>query len=203
MLLADDILQYLTAGVTSFVTIALAEFGDKSQLVCMSLATRYAHRPLIIGAGLAFALLNGCAVVFGVVALNLIPESLLSILVCGLFAGFGIHALLFNDGDDAEAVDSASNHSIVFTVFMLIALAEFGDKTQMTVIALSSQLNVFAVWFGATLAETLVCVLGVMTGRIILKRFGLETIHTISGVLFLLLAVASAANGYLIIKSGS
>ncbi len=203
MLVADDILQWLTAGVTSFVTIGLAEFGDKSQLVCMSLAARYVHLPVILGAGLALALLNLCAVVFGVVAVNLIPESVLSMLVCVLFAAFGLHVLLTDDDDEAVDVEDKSHRSIVITAFMLIAVAEFGDKTQITVAALSSQFDAIAVWFGATLAETLVCILGVIAGRALLKRFSLQLIHQFSGILLLLLAMASAFNGYLAIKSAS
>ncbi len=203
MLIADDLLQWLTAGVTSFITIGLAEFGDKSQLVCMSLAARYAHLPVILGAGLALALLNLCAVVFGVVAVNLIPEGILFVLVCVLFAAFGLHVLFADDDDEAAEVLDKSHRSIVITAFMLIAVAEFGDKTQITVVALSSQFDAIAVWLGATLAETLVCVLGVIAGRTLLKRFSLELIRQFSGALFLLLAAASAVNGYLLISSGS
>ncbi len=57
----------ITAG-TSFSLIAAAEIGDKSQVVCMTLAARY-HRagPVLMGAMVAFAFLNVLAVVFGMV----------------------------------------------------------------------------------------------------------------------------------------
>lgn len=50
---------------STFILIALAEIGDKSQLVCMTLAARHRGVPVVLGAALAFALLNLLAVLFG------------------------------------------------------------------------------------------------------------------------------------------
>ena len=44
---------------TSYLLIAAAEIGDKSQLVCMTLASRHRPLPVILGAGLAFSLMIG------------------------------------------------------------------------------------------------------------------------------------------------
>ena len=49
--------------LSSFTFVALAEMGDKSQLVCMTLAARHRHWPVILGASTAFILLNTLAVV--------------------------------------------------------------------------------------------------------------------------------------------
>lgn len=87
--------------------------------------------------------------------------------------------------------------------FLTIAMAEFGDKTQITMNTLSSELDVFAVCCGATLTEILVCVIRVVAGRELLKCFTFQRIHKLSG-LFLLLAPASAVNGdFLLINTGS
>ncbi|MFC2028270.1 TMEM165/GDT1 family protein, partial [Chloroflexota bacterium] len=53
-----------TAG-SSFGLIALAEIGDKSQLVCMTMAVRHRALPVLLGAIFAFSLLNLLAVLFG------------------------------------------------------------------------------------------------------------------------------------------
>jgi Predicted membrane protein len=50
---------------TSFALIAAAEIGDKSQLVCMTLASRHRATPVLLGAISAFAFLNTLAVVLG------------------------------------------------------------------------------------------------------------------------------------------
>ena len=77
--------------LTSFVLIVAAEMGDKSQLVCMTLAARHRPIPVALGAILAFAVLNTLAVVFGLQIANWLPPYLLSSVVALLFFGFGVH----------------------------------------------------------------------------------------------------------------
>jgi putative Ca2+/H+ antiporter (TMEM165/GDT1 family) len=186
-----------TAG-TSFALIAAAEIGDKSQLVCMTLASRHRALPVILGATFAFAFLNSLAVIFGVAIANWLPEYIVSGIVALLFAVFGIHALLINeDDDDTEKFEEKSNHSVFFTTFVLITVAEFGDKTQLAVVALSSTALPAAVWTGATLALFATSTLGVLAGRIVLKKIPLTLLHRSSAVIFLILACAAGYNTYI------
>ena len=55
----------LSVVFSTFTLISLAELGDKSQLVCMTLAARHRHWPVILGAASAFVVLNSLAVLFG------------------------------------------------------------------------------------------------------------------------------------------
>jgi hypothetical protein len=57
--------ESLSISLSTFTLIALAEVGDKSQLVCMTLAARHRHWPVILGATTAFLVLNTLAVLFG------------------------------------------------------------------------------------------------------------------------------------------
>ena len=75
------------------------------------------------------------------------------------------------------------------TTFLLVGLAEFGDKTQLAVAGLGSTGEPTAVWAGATAALAFTSALGVFAGRKLLKRLPLKWIHRISGVFFLLLAL--------------
>ena len=77
----------------AFSLIGLAEIGDKSQLVCVTLAARHRGLPIVAGAALAFALLNLLAVLFGAGVAAWLPERVTAGLVAILFAGFGIHSL--------------------------------------------------------------------------------------------------------------
>jgi Ca2+/H+ antiporter, TMEM165/GDT1 family len=182
---------------TSFALIAAAEIGDKSQLVCMTLASRHRGAPVIWGAVSAFALLNTLAVVFGAAIANWLPDYLVAVAVALLFAGFGLHALLNHDGDDDdEDVVEKSGHSIFFTTLFLIIVAEFGDKTQLAVVAFSSTASPLAVWLGSTMALAFTSALGVLAGRTVLQRIPLTLLHKVSGLIFLALAVVAAYKAF-------
>ena len=181
--------QWLSAAGTTFLVVAFAEIGDKSQLVCMTLAARHRGLPVVIGATAAFAVLNLLAVLFGAAVAAWLPEWLVTLAVAVLFAGFGISALRYTEDDEDDEVEEKPGHGIVATTFLLIFLAEFGDKTQIAVAGLGSTSEPSAVWAGATAALAVTSVLGVLAGSKLLKRLPLKWIHRISGVLFLLLAI--------------
>ena len=180
--------QWLSAAGTTFLVVAFAEIGDKSQLVCMTLAARHRGLPVVIGATAAFAVLNLLAVLFGAAVAAWLPEWLVTLAVAVLFAGFGISALRYTEDDEDDEVEEKPGHGIVATTFLLIFLAEFGDKTQIAVAGLGSTSEPSAVWAGATGALALTSLLGVLAGRKLLNRLPLKWIHRISGVFFLLLA---------------
>ncbi len=185
--------------LTSFVLITAAEMGDKSQLVCMTLAARHRAMPVILGAVAAFAFLNTLAVVFGVAIANWLPDYVVSGTVAVLFLVFGIHALRANGNDDDETLIEKSSHSIFFTTFLLIAVAEFGDKTQLAVVALSSTQIPLAVWIGSTMGLAFTSILGCLAGRTVLQKLSLVWLHKISGTFFILLAIFA---GYRTVCSG-
>lgn len=195
-MLEDFAKMYATAG-TSFALIVAAEIGDKSQLVCMTLASRHRPMPVLLGAISAFALLNTLAVVFGVAIANWLPEFLVAAIVGILFLAFGIHALKVEDEEDDEEVEEKSGRGIFFATFLLITVAEFGDKTQLAVVALSSTAIPLAVWIGSTAALVLTSGMGIVAGRTILQKFPLTLLHRISGIIFLILGGFSAYKAYI------
>jgi putative Ca2+/H+ antiporter (TMEM165/GDT1 family) len=181
---------------TSFALIAAAEIGDKSQLVCMTLASRHRAMPVLLGAIAAFAFLNTLAVVFGIAIASWLPEYIVATIVAFLFAAFGIHSLRVETEDENEEVKEKSGHGIFFTTFLLITVAEFGDKTQLAVVALSSTAAPIAVWFGSTAALVSTSALGILAGRTILQRVPLVLLHRISGTIFLMLSVFAGYRAY-------
>ena len=184
---------------SSYLLIFAAEIGDKSQLVCMTLAARYRPTPVMLGAVLSFIFLNTLAVTFGVAIANWMPEVFISAIVAILFAIFGIHALhMQEESEDAdENVVVSSSHSILIATFLLISVAEFGDKTQLAVVALSSTSLPMAVWLGSTLALITTSALGVLAGRTILQRIPITLLQRISGVFFILLAIFAGYKTYM------
>ena len=187
----------LAVTFSSFTLIALAEIGDKSQLVCMTLAARHRHWPVILGASVAFILLNLLAVLFGAAVAEWIPQQWVAWIVAVLFGFFGIQSLLSVEEDDENEVEEKAGRSIFLITLLLILVAEFGDKTQIAVAGLASSLSPLYVWVGSTLALILVSALGVWAGRTILQRFPVVWLHRIGGIVFLLfslLAVWKALN---------
>ncbi|MCK4842764.1 MAG: TMEM165/GDT1 family protein [Methylococcales bacterium] len=192
-------IDFSTTATTSFLLIVVAEIGDKSQLVCMALATRYRATPVILGAISAFIFLNGLAVIFGSTIAHWFPDWAISATVALLFTLFGLHSLFFSatEQEDEEIINKKTSHNIFFTTFLLITLAEFADKTQLAVVALSSAALPIAVWLGATCALILTTLLGVIAGKKILQKCHASVLHKISGGFFLILATIAIYNAYL------
>ena len=184
--------SFPVALASSFSLIGLAEIGDKSQLVCIALAIRFRATPVLTGAIAAFAFLNLAAVLFGATVANWLPEHVVTAAVGILFLLFGVHAFSSSHvAEENEVVDDKGGHSILFNTFLLITLAEFGDKTQIAVAGLASTADATAVWLGATLALTVTSGIGVLAGRTILQRFPVSLLHQLSGGLFILFGVSA------------
>jgi putative Ca2+/H+ antiporter (TMEM165/GDT1 family) len=187
-------LEFLTTILSTFGVIFLAEIGDKSQLVCMTLAARHRHPPVMLGAVAAFLVLNTLAVVFGAGLAQWIPEPLLAGAVALLFGVFGITSLLTKEeaeDPDGEVVETPGQ-SIVVTTFVMLLLAEMGDKTQLAIAGLAVTLPPVAVWLGASLALITTSALGIWLGVILLRRLSIQRLHQISGIFFLALAAFAA-----------
>ncbi len=191
-----DALPIITASATSFALILAAEMGDKSQLVCMALAAKHRPVPVVMGAFAAFALLNALAVGFGKAIANWLPEYVIAATVALLFMVFGIQALRTPIEEPHEEFKEKSGHGIFFTTFLLITFAEFGDKTQLAVVALSSTSNPVGVWLGSTMALGTTSALGVLAGRKLLQRIPLELLHKIGGIIFLMLSGVAVYKAY-------
>jgi Ca2+/H+ antiporter, TMEM165/GDT1 family len=169
--------------------IALAEIGDKSQLVCMVLAARHGRgRPVLLGAAAAFALLNVAAVVFGATLAAWLPQSWVLIAMAALFSLFGFHALLHTEAANDIVEEEIKGRSLFTTAFLMILLAEIGDKTQIAVTGLAGIYPATAVWVGATMALILTSAAGALAGKTVLRRLPLVWLHRSAGVFFLAMA---------------
>ena len=184
--------ESFSISLSTFTLIALAEVGDKSQLVCMSLAARHRHWPVLLGASTAFLVLNALAVIFGAGVAAWVPERITAGIVAVLFGAFGIHALRRQDDVESENVTEKSGHGIYFTTLLRIFVAEFGDKTQIAVAGLAGTMAPIPVWLGASVALVMGSALGVWAGRTLLQHLPIIWLHRISGGVFLLFAFMAA-----------
>ncbi|WP_226801590.1 TMEM165/GDT1 family protein [Alkalilimnicola sp. S0819] len=175
-------------GFTALV-VFFAEFGDKSQLVAMTLAAR--HRKVwsvLLGAGGALVLLSALGVLFGALVAQWLPRPWLDIAVAGLFLLFSWQALRGGDEEEAGAIAGGRPGMVLVTSFALVFLAEFGDKTQLAVAGLATVAPPWPVWLGGSLALLLNTALGVWVGGRLLAHMPGRWLHRLAGLLFLLLA---------------
>ena len=121
--------------ITAFLATFVAEIGDKTQLVTLTMSSRGSPRQVFLGAMLALALVTGLGVVLGELVAGLFPTHLVA-LGSGIFFLFmGIHTHFRKDGQ--KNVNSKGNSPFGQT-FGLVFLAEMGDKTQLTAMALTA-----------------------------------------------------------------
>jgi putative Ca2+/H+ antiporter (TMEM165/GDT1 family) len=96
-----------------------------------------------------------------------------------------------NVGEESDIIEDKGNHGIFFSTFVLIILAEFGDKTQIAVAGLASTVDPTAVWLGASLAQAVTSGIGVLAGRTALQNVPIVLLHRLSGSLFILFGISA------------
>ena len=174
--------------IAAFGVVFLAEIGDKTQLTAMALATRYPWKRVFVGIAAAFALLNLGAVLVGKALFAFLPLFWVKLASGLLFLFFGVAALRAKEEDDGDAGEVKGKNPVA-TAFVMIFLAELGDKTQLVTTSLAAQSRSLAgVFCGSTLALWSVSLLGIFCGKQLGKRFSLAHVHRASGVLFLVFA---------------
>ncbi len=174
--------------LSTFGLIFLAELGDKTQLAAMALATRHPWKPVFLGAAAAFVLLNLAAVGIGKVLFLVVPLYWIQLASAALFLCFGIATLRAADGPEDPGVAARMGRPVL-GAFVLILLAEMGDKTQLATASLAAQHDApVAVFTGSTLALWAVALLGILAGRRLTRVVPMQVIHRAAGVLFLLFA---------------
>jgi putative Ca2+/H+ antiporter (TMEM165/GDT1 family) len=188
----------LGVGASAFALLFVAEMGDKTQLTAMTLATRYRALPVAIGVCSAFLVLNVLAVLVGQVLFRYVPQQAVLLAAGMLFLVFAWKSWQASD-EDEEASGPADARSAVITSFLMIFMAELGDKTQLALIALAASSGaVWSVFAGATLALWAVSLIGIFVGATLLKNVPKALMHRAAALLFAgfgLLALWRAAAG--------
>jgi putative Ca2+/H+ antiporter (TMEM165/GDT1 family) len=185
---------------SSFSLLFLAEMGDKSQLIAMTLACRFRLAPVIAGVLGAFLLLNLLAIGVGTALFEWLPQRPLLLAAGALFIFFAYRS--WRDAEDAETPDDAAatvTRGALVTSFAMIFVAELGDKTQLAMIGLAAGSGApWSVFTGGTLALWSVSLIGILVGASLLRRISPAWLHRGAALLFLvfgLLALWQALPG--------
>jgi Ca2+/H+ antiporter, TMEM165/GDT1 family len=171
--------------------VALAEIGDKTQLLAFILAAKF-RKPLPITLGIFLATIFNHALAgalgMGIASL-FAPQTLRWIL--GLsFIAMSLWVLVPDKFDDDDA--KLARLGVFGTTFIAFFLAEMGDKTQIATVALAAQYQaVFAVVMGTTLGMMIANVPAVLLGNKIADKLPVKFVHRIVAAIFLILGVAT------------
>jgi Ca2+/H+ antiporter, TMEM165/GDT1 family len=178
----------------SLFLIFLAEMGDKSQLVVLTLATRFKAGVVLAGVLVATLLIKAFSVVLGSFTGRLLPPGWLPLL-CGLaFVGFGVWILR---GDTTEDGNGRLNRlkSPVLIVAATVFLAEIGDKTMLATVTLAARYSLLQVWLGSTLGFVLADALAIGVGMKLGRRLPEKAIRMGAAAIFFGVGLYYAAQG--------
>lgn len=183
----------MEAFLVSTGTVALAEMGDKTQLLALVLATRF-RKPWPIVAGiLAATLLNhALAGLAGVWAAALLSAGWLRWVVGLSFIAMAVWTLFPDKYDEKESV---SRWGAFITTLIAFFFAEMGDKTQIATVALAAKFHdISAVVLGTVFGLMLANVPCVFAGEGIVKRVPLRIVRPVAAGIFLILGVLTLFN---------
>ncbi|MFC0174782.1 TMEM165/GDT1 family protein [Vibrio comitans] len=176
----------------SITTVALAEIGDKTQLLSLLLASRY-RKPLPIIAAIFLATIANHAVAawLGVLVSDLLSPSILKWVVVASFIAMALWVLIPDKLDEDESI---SNKGPFVATFIAFFVAEIGDKTQIATSILGAQYAdaLMMVVLGTTIGMLLANVPVVIIGKLSAERLPLAMIRKVTAALFAILAVSAA-----------
>lgn len=183
----------MDAFLVSAGIVALAEIGDKTQLLAFTLAAKFRRpTPIIIGILLATLVNHGFAGAVGSWLTSLVAPGVMRWVLGVSFIAMALWTLVPDKFDENEA--RFARFGVFGTTLVAFFCAEMGDKTQIATIALSAQYQAFcSVVAGTTLGMMIANVPAVILGNRIAKRIPVRVLHAVAAAIFAILGVATLA----------
>ncbi len=175
----------------SAAVVAVAEIGDKTQLLALMLAARYRKPiPIILGMLLATLANHALAAWVGSAVANWIGADTMRWILGATFIVMAGWCLIPDKADDGpQAARKAGAFIATLVSFFLV---EIGDKTQLATVALAARFNaLILVTAGTTFGMLLANAPVVLFGDAIAKRLPLKIVRTVAALLFLALGLAA------------
>jgi len=178
----------MEAFLISTSVVALAEMGDKTQLLSLVLAARF-RKPWPIVAGIFVATLvnHALAGAVGAWITSYLGENAMRWILGLSFIAMAVW-MLIPDKLDEDEVSGHSRWGVFGTTLVAFFLAEMGDKTQIATVMLAAKYNAY-LWVvaGTTLGMMLANAPVVWLGDAITRRVPLRMVHIVSAVIFMVL----------------
>ncbi|SIO90526.1 TMEM165/GDT1 family protein [Nocardiopsis sp. JB363] len=183
-------------GISTFA-IFIAEMGDKTQLVAMSLASRYRVLTVLLGITAATAVVHLGSVFIAEVLGATLPTDWLTLAAGLAFLFFGLWTLRGDEMTDKDEERAASRRirSGFMTVALVFFVAELGDKTMLATITVGTQHHWLPVWIGSTIGMVAADGIAIAIGAALGKKLPEKAIRIGAAVLFFVAGAAMLAQG--------
>lgn len=180
----------MEAFLVSTSIVALAEMGDKTQLLALVLAARFRKPwPIVLGILVATVLNHALAGAAGAWVTTVLGPQVLRWVLGVSFIAMAVWMLIPDKLDDGET-GNAPRLGVFGTTVLAFFLAEMGDKTQIATVMLAAQYNAYAwVVAGTTLGMMLANAPVVWLGERMMRRVPVRAVHIVSALIFLALGV--------------
>ena len=181
----------MEAFLVSTGIVALAEIGDKTQLLAFILAAKFRKPiPIILGILIATLANHSFAGVLGSwITTQIGPETMRWVLGVS-FIAMALWTLIPDKFDEKDA--ELARFGVFGTTLIAFFIAEMGDKTQVATVALAAQYqSVVQVVAGTTLGMMIANVPAVLLGDRIADRLPVRAVHSIAAAIFAILGVAT------------
>ncbi len=172
--------------------VALAEIGDKTQLLAFLLAARFKKPwPIVLGILVATVLNHGLAGALGAWITASVSPAMLRWGLGLSFLGMAVWTLIPDKIEDEET-QVAQRFGVFGATLITFFLAEMGDKTQIATVAMAAHYNTpLLVVVGTTLGMLIADVPAVFAGDKLANRIPMKLVHGIAAGIFALLGVAT------------
>lgn len=182
----------MEALLVSTGVVALAEIGDKTQLLAFILAARFKKPvPIILGILAATLVNHGLAGALGAWITASVSPGILRWVLGLSFLGMAVWTLIPDQIEDEES-QVAQRLGVFGATLVTFFLAEMGDKTQIATVALAAHYATpLLVVLGTTLGMLIADVPAVFVGGKLAARIPMKLVHSIAAVIFLLLGIAT------------
>ncbi|MGQ5490342.1 TMEM165/GDT1 family protein [Thauera sp. ZXT1-4] len=183
----------MDAFLVSTAIVALAEIGDKTQLLAFILAARFRRPwPIVLGILVATLANHAFAAAVGTWLTTLMGPHTLRWVLGLSFLAMAVWTLIPDKLDEEDA--RLPRFGVFGTTLIAFFLAEMGDKTQVATVALAAQYQaMLAVVIGTTLGMMIANVPAVLLGDRIAQRMPVKLVHGIAAAIFLGLGIATLA----------
>ena len=177
----------MEALLVSTSVVALAEIGDKTQLLALVLAARYRKPvPIIFGILVATLLNHALAGAVGALLAGAVNPDVMRWMLGASFIAMGLWTLIPDKYEEQK--ESTPRFGVFASTLVAFFLLEMGDKTQIATVALAAKYpSLIMVVVGTTLGMMLANVPAVLLGEVAAKKLPMRVVHAVAAAIFIVM----------------